>query len=194
MIKTRLDLKEYLYEDRIQLNKMRKTPRLLGDEVWVFQILLRKEEFHLNNNNKIRSLFYKIRRHSLGVKLGFTIPPNVFGPGLSIAHYGTIIVNKSSRIGKNCRIHASVNIGTSAGKSGLSLQAGDNLYVGPGAKIFGPVVLGDNVAIGANAVVNKSYEKGGVTLGGVPAKIIADRGSQELWLKDYEVELLREIK
>lgn len=40
----------------------------------------------------------------LGEKLGFSIGLNVFGPGLSIAHYGCIVVNSGARIGTNCRI------------------------------------------------------------------------------------------
>lgn len=51
-------------------------------------------------------------------------------------------------------------------------RLGDNVYIGPGAKIFGPIEIGDNVAIGANAVVNKSFPDS-VTIAGVPAKIIS---------------------
>lgn len=48
---------------------------------------------------------------------GFSIPVNSFGPGLSIAHGGTIVVNNTARIGKNCRIHEGVTIGAT-GKNG----------------------------------------------------------------------------
>jgi serine O-acetyltransferase len=190
MIINKSTLKYYLEQDRIQLNKMRKKPRMIGDEVWIFQILLRKEEYNLNCGNKFLSLFYKIRRHRLGVKLGFTIPPNVFGPGLSIAHYGTIIVNKSSKIGSNCRIHANVNIGTAAGKSGCAPIIGHNAYIGPGVKVFGSISLGDNIAIGANGVVNKSFA-GSCTIGGIPAQIISESSSKNLWLKPHEIEKLK---
>jgi serine O-acetyltransferase len=191
MINNKNDLKYYLEQDRIQLNKMRKKPRLVGDEVWRFQILLRKEEYYVNIGNKLLALYYKVRRHKLGVSLGFTIPINVFGAGLSIAHYGTIIVNKSSKVGVNCRIHACVNIGTQAGVSNKAPTVGDNSYIGPGAKLFGNIILGDNLAIGANAVVNKSFPLGEVTIGGVPAKVISNSSSKNLWLKDYEIEKLK---
>lgn len=191
MIKNKNDLSFYLNEDRVYLNKKTISPRVVGDEVWKFQILLRKEEYHTNVGNRFLALYYKVRRHKLGVLLGFSIPINVFGPGLSIAHYGTIIVNKSSRIGANCRLHASVNIGTQAGVSGSAPVVGDNAYIGPGAKLFGPIVLGDNVAIGANAVVNKSYPNGDITLGGIPAKVISESSSEDLWLKPLEIEKLR---
>lgn len=48
---------------------------------------------------------------------------------------------------------------------------GDNCYIGPGAKLFGDIRIGNNVAIGANSVVNKSFEDN-VTIAGVPAKIV----------------------
>ena len=110
-------------------------------------------------------LYFKL--HQLAVKLGFSIPINTFGPGLSIAHYGPIIVNTATRVGKNCRIHVGVNIGEVNGKAP---QIGDNVYIGPGAKLFGDIIIGDNVKIGANAVVNKSFPEGDCTLVGVPAR------------------------
>ena len=76
--------------------------------------------------------------------------------------------------GRNCRLHPSTSIGDYNGVPCL----GDNVYIGPGAKIYGPVTLGDNVAVGANAVVNKSFGSN-VTLGGVPARIIAEKGAME---------------
>ena len=193
MIKNKNDLEYYLEEDRIYSNKKRKKPRIIGDEVWKYQILLRKEEYHTNVNNKYVAFYYKVIRHKLGIKLGISIGINVFGPGLSIAHYGTLIVNGSSKIGKNCRIHAGVNIGTKAGVSKSAAIIGDNAYIGPGVKIFGPVVLGDNIAIGANAVVNKSFQEGNYTIGGVPAKIISSKSSTNLWLKIDEIVFLRNL-
>ena len=47
---------------------------------------------------------------------------------------------------------------------------GDNIYLGPGAKIFGRVVIADGCKIGANAVVNKSCEQKNSVLVGVPAQ------------------------
>lgn len=60
------------------------------------------------------------------------------------------MVNKATEIGKNCRIHVGVNIGNQNGTPVI----GDNVYIGPGVKMFGPITIGNNVTIGANAVVN----------------------------------------
>ena len=80
----------------------------------------------------------------------------MFGPGLSIAHAGTIVVNSNAKIGANCRIHVCVNIGADVTDGSKAPIIGDNCYIGPGAKLFGSIILGNNVGIGANAVVNKS--------------------------------------
>jgi serine O-acetyltransferase len=101
-------------------------------------------------------------------RLGLTIPANVFGPGLCIAHYGTITVNPGTRIGARCRLHPSTTIGRS--ETGNPM-IGDGCYIGPGARIIGGVTLGDNVTVGANAVVTSSFDDGAV-LAGVPARQI----------------------
>jgi serine O-acetyltransferase len=113
--------------------------------------------------------------------------PNTFGPGLSIAHRGNIVVNGGARIGANCRIHVGVNIGTEAGKADAAPTIGDNCYIGPGAKIFGPIMIGPNTVIGANAVVNKSYPEGNQTLGGIPAQAISNKSSKGLLIEGYRL-------
>lgn len=123
----------------------------------------------------------KLRFERYSQMLGFTIPINVFGPGLCICHVGTIIINENAKIGSNARIHAGVNIGNSSplGEGWVPdnvPQIGNNVYIGPGAKLFGRIKIGDNVAIGANAVVNKDVPDN-VTVAGVPAKIISYKPS-----------------
>ena len=100
----------------------------------------------------------------------------MFGPGLSIAHYGTIVVSTAARVGKNCRLHEGVNIGATNGSS-RAPQIGDNVFIGTGAKIIGDITIADDVAIGANAVVVKSIQEQGITVGGVPAKKISVNNS-----------------
>lgn len=143
--------------------------------IWKFQKLLRKLEYFHNCKNKGLNKFYyyylKFRFRVLSVKLGFSIPINVFGPGLSIVHYGTIIVNRNTKVGKNCRIHACTNIGASGGNLEAP-QIGDNVYIAPGAKIYGDIKIANNIAIGANSVVYKSFNKNGTMIAGNPAKEI----------------------
>lgn len=135
---------------------------------------LRKTEYI---NNCCKSFVGKIRKLMAYRKLqqierlcGYEIPLNVFGPGLSVPHFGTIVVNGSARIGANCRIHVGVNIGTAKDFGSACPKIGDNVYIGPGAKLFGDIVIADGCVIGANAVVCKSCFNFGKKLIGVPAK------------------------
>lgn len=182
MIKNRSDYKYYLAQDRLALRRNNKTffyqlkDIADPDYIWHFQKLLRKCEYYKNvKSKKILFRFYyaylKIKFKRLSLKLGFSIPENVFGPGLAIIHYGTIVVNAEAKVGANCRIQACTNIGQSGGKSGSPI-IGDNVYIGPGAKIYGKIIISNNIAIAANAAVNKSFLNENVVIGGVPAKEI----------------------
>lgn len=181
MIGSRAELRAYLEADRIALRRRRTLRELLFDDVWRFQRNLRRLEYRLNTGADPLSLTVaKLRHRRLGRLLGFSIPPNVFGPGLAIAHPGTIVVHADARVGANCRLHVGVSIGTAAGQDRAVPRIGDNCYIGPGAKLFGAIQIGSGTAIGANAVVDRSFPQGGVTIGGVPARQIGDRGSQGL--------------
>lgn len=180
MIKSFSDYQYYFERDRIARgmpdNVMR--PRFGRDVVWRWQRTLRTLEY-VHNCKKgpfwsfIRlALTIKFRMDS--VKLGFTIPINTFDEGLYIPHYGTIVVHGNARIGKNCRLMEGTNIGDSAGRTPI---IGDNCFICTGAKILGGVRIGNNVIVGANAVVIKSVDEDDVTVGGVPAKIISHKNS-----------------
>jgi serine O-acetyltransferase len=178
MINSRDDYFAYLEADRLALGVDGSWYSRLTDEIWLFQRLLRRMEYVYNcRRSRLLKVATALRFRRTGTRLGFSIPINVFGPGLAIAHRGTIVVNANARVGANCRLHVCVNIGAAAGGDGQAPRIGDNCYIGPGAKIFGPIVIGDNTAIGANAVVNKSCPAGNCTLAGVPARVISSRGS-----------------
>ena len=184
MIRSRSDMDVYREADRIALRRV-ESINLAYDEVWIFQRLLRRVEYLMNcrkGKDVIGSLlykFYSLRFHRQSVRCGFDIPPNTFGPGLSIAHRGTIVVHPDARIGSNCRIHVDVVIGTRPGPVDVVPTIGDNCYIGPGAKLFGDIVIGPNVAIGANAVVNTSFPEGYMTIAGAPARKVSDTPSTE---------------
>jgi len=192
MIKSREDYLYYLEADRKALGRKKWNWKyVLFDDVWAFERLLRKLEYYTNCKRKtmISKIIYYllvIKYHRMSVLLGFSIPINVFGPGLSIAHVGTIVVNGSARIGSNCRIHVCTSIATDAGYSGKAPKLGNNVYIGPGVKLFGDIILADDIAIGANSVVNRSFLESGITIAGIPAKKISDKGSKGLIIKGDE--------
>ena len=182
MIKTKDDLKYYLQQDKKALRIKYNRPRFLTDYIWKYEIFFRKTEYYYNNKNNIFNKFfyfyYKLRMSRTGRKNGgFVFPVNKVGPGLSIAHYGSIVVNGGAKIGKNCRIHEGVTIGATNG-SVIAATIGDNCFIGTGAKIIGEVTIGDCATIGANAVVTKSFCEPNCVLVGVPAKKIKEDDSK----------------
>jgi serine O-acetyltransferase len=186
-IESRVDYQSFRDADKASLGIEKTGFKRFHNEIYIFETRLRKLEFALNcSSNPIRILYRKILFRRISVKLGFSISPNTFGAGLSIAHRGTVVVNGGAKIGSNCRIHADVNIGTEAGKSAAAPKIGDNCYIGPGAKIFGDIVIGPNTVIGANAVVNKSFPEGNQTIAGIPARVISQKSSDGLLIKGFQ--------
>lgn len=84
------------------------------------------------------------------------------------------MINENARIGENCNIQQGVNIGQNYGNSNVP-TIGNNVYIGPGAKIFGKIYIADGCAIGANAVVNKSFKTPNVNIVGIPAREVGPR-------------------
>jgi serine O-acetyltransferase len=113
-------------------------------------------------------IYYRWKLNRLAYKTGFQIPPNVVGPGLTIWHWGTIIINERTRIGKNVVLNPLVVIGHKTPGGGCPI-IGDDCFIGCGAKIFGDIRIGNHVTIAPNAVVVKNVPDG-MTVGGIPAK------------------------
>jgi serine O-acetyltransferase len=89
---------------------------------------------------------------------GIEIPRQVqIGAGFYIGHFGGITISPEVKIGSNCNISQQVTIGISGrGEKRGVPTIGNNVYIAPGAKIFGKIEIGNNVKIGANAVIHKS--------------------------------------
>lgn len=181
MVSNKQDYKSYLEWDAksrgLKLNTISKIIfHSYFDELWRFQKLLRKYEFYRNKKkNVFIYLMYQVirfRYKKMSIKLGFSIPPNVLGPGCYLPHYGTIIINGNARIGQNCLIHSGVVIGANGGSNKAPI-IGSNVFIGPGAKIYGDITIADNVYIAANSVVNKSISEINTIYGGMPAKYIS---------------------
>lgn len=98
--------------------------------------------------------------------------------GLYIGHWGCIGVNSKSILGKNVNISQMTGISqANRGKNKGTPIIGDNVYIGPGARIIGAVHIGNNVCIGANAVVTHDVPDNAV-VAGVPAQIISMDGAE----------------
>lgn len=181
MISSKEEYYEYLRQDQLALGRQDdRAPRLFGDEIWKLERLLRRVEYDKNclkgTFGVILHKYHSYRFHRLSVKLGMTLPVNVFGPGLAIPHYGTIVVHANAKIGRNCRLQEGVTIGATGGSHEAAI-IGNNCYFGSGAKVIGAVRIADDVAVGANAVVTRDILEAGTTWAGAPARKISDKDS-----------------
>jgi serine O-acetyltransferase len=180
-IRSKADYRRFLQADLRAhgLTRSRRLDLLRRPELR-FQRLLRRVEYLENcRRGPVGRVLYLAARTWLrrqAIRLGFSIPRNVFGPGLALAHYGSVIVNGGARVGRNCRIHPGVVIGELDGRAPT---IGDDVYIGPGAKLYGGISIGDGAAVGANAVVNRDVPAG-VAVAGIPARPVSGRGSDGL--------------
>lgn len=179
MIRNKEDFKRYVAEDSkfypkrsfFNLYILQSSKALIS----LYLYFMRKIEYintckmSLGGVKKVLCVYYHYRMRRLSWKLGFQFPEGVFGEGVHIFAYGTIIVNPNARIGKNCIIYPGVTIG---GRSYDGYPTiGDNVFIGLGAKVIGKVTVGNNVIIAPNAVVTHDVPDNAI-VGGVPAKII----------------------
>lgn len=91
------------------------------------------------------------------------------GPGLNLPHPNGVVIHHEALIGRDCMLMQQVTIGQ-LGVAGAPVL-GDNVYVGCGAKILGPITIGDGARIGANAVVLHDVPAGATAVG-IPARIV----------------------
>ncbi len=125
-----------------------------------------------HSNNKLGKLLYKIIVRRLSYKYGFQIPIGTqIGSGFYIGHFGTIVINGSTKIGKNCNIAHGVTIGRSnRGKFKGSPEIGNHVWIGTGSVLVGKISIGNNVLIAPNAYVNVDVPDNSIVIGN-PAQI-----------------------
>ena len=103
-------------------------------------------------------------------------PAATIGKGLMIDHGMGVVIGETAEIGNNCTIYQGVTLGGTGkdvGKRHPTL--GNNVMVGAGAKVLGPVKIGDNTKIAAGAVVLEEIPDN-CTAVGIPAKIVKREG------------------
>lgn len=116
-------------------------------------------------------MVYFIHKHYqylTGIQLGFGAK---IGGGLNFTHFSGIVIHGDTVIGDNCTIFQGVTIGSTRGK-GMPKRIGNNVIIYAGAKIITNVTIGDNVVIGANAVVTHDIPSNAVALG-MPARVVS---------------------
>jgi serine O-acetyltransferase len=179
------DYKFLIYSDLYRITGTIKTTTLLYYILWggsfKYNFWMRTC-LYTKSTPMLKYSIYPFARFYLGrltYKLGISIPPETkIGSGFCIGYFGGIVVNGQSEIGKNCNISQGVTLGqANRGRNKGYPTLGDNIYIGPGAKIVGAVKIGNNVAIGANCVVTRNIPDNSVVIG-VPGKVISQEGSK----------------
>jgi serine O-acetyltransferase len=94
-----------------------------------------------------------------------------FGPGFVLIHGTGIVVNSAVRAGANVKLEHQVTIGAERRQSPT---LGDDVFVGAGAKVLGPVTIGTGARVGANAVVIEDVPPH-ATVVGIPARVVRRR-------------------
>jgi len=113
---------------------------------------------------------------------GIELPRSAtIGPGLYIGHFGGIIIAPGVTIGRNCNLSQHVTIGLSGqGEKAGVPTIGDNVYIAPGAQVFGKISVGNNVKIGANAVIYKDIPDNAIAVLDPGFKIVSYKGNRSL--------------
>lgn len=181
-INSKKDLQEWLTYER---NKYGKTgisavvreifPITERDILRKHQVILRKTEYFVNRNYKIIAIIYKIRLNRLQNRYALHIPLNTCGKGLKIMHLGPVLVNYRCMVGENCAFHINTAL-VAGGRTDDVPVLGNGVVMGIGSVAVGGINIADNVAVGANAVINKDIVETNIAVAGVPARKISDNG------------------
>ncbi len=146
-----------------------------------YVVLIRLSKY-FKNHPVLRYFLYcpvRLMAFLCGSKYGIDIPLSVdIGSGLRIEHFGGIFLSARTVIGKNCNILNNVTFGylPRGIHKGTPISVGNNVYIGPGAKILGKITVGNNVVIGANTVVTKNVPDN-CTVFGIPGRVVSREGS-----------------
>jgi len=115
------------------------------------------------------SLLYKILFKWIQIVAGIELPCEArIGRNFIIDHFGGIVVSGYAIFGDNCRIRNGVVVGLARRDDPCAPVIGNNVDIGTGAKVLGHIRIGDNVLIGANAVVIRDVPDNSIAVG-VPA-------------------------
>lgn len=119
------------------------------------------------------------------IRYGFQIYPQTeIGEGFYLGHWGSLVINPRTKIGKNCNIAQGVTVGQqNRGKNAGIPVIGNEVWIGANAVIVGGITIGDNVLIAPNAYVNFDVPPHSVVVGN-PAKIYSNPEATEGYINN----------
>lgn len=159
-----------------------------------WEVLFLYPSIHATNLHTIAHFFYKRELKVLARMVsqlarfftGIEIHPGAkIGKGLFIDHGMGVVIGETAEVGDNVTIYHGATLGgTGKDKGKRHPTIGNNVIIGAGAKLLGPLYVGDNVKVGANAVVLKDIPANSTAVG-IPAKIITRTLAPIINIKDY---------
>lgn len=127
-------------------------------------------------------LISQIARFFTGIEIH---PGATIGKGLCIDHGMGVVIGETAEIGDDVLIYHGVTLGgTGKDKGKRHPTIGNGVVIGAGAKVLGPIKVGDNAKIGANAVVVKDVPEGATAVG-IPAKNIIRTSATIIEISDF---------
>lgn len=171
----------------IQKDFYRESGKMLSTpEIWAkcinpnlhFVYLLRKCQQY--RKKSIFGAFWRLVLRQHQIKYGFQIYPETqIGEGFYLGHWGTLVINPKTKIGRNCNIAQGVTIAqANRGKLQGVPEIGDEVWIGPNAVIVGKIKIGNNVLIAPNAYVNFDVPENSVVIGN-PGQISTNEKATE---------------
>jgi len=121
-------------------------------------------------------LFSQIGRLLTGIEIH---PGAKIGRGLFIDHGSAIVIGETAELGKNCILFHNITLGGTGKHFGKRHPTiGNNVLIGTGATLLGPIMVGDNVKIGAESVIIMHNIPSDCTVVGAPGKIVKLKGQK----------------
>jgi len=147
--------------------------------------------FSIAKFDLIARMISQLSRFLTGIEIH---PKAKIGKNLFIDHGMGVVIGETSEIGNNVTIYHMVTLGGISPSVDSKDQRNikrhptlmDNVVVGSGAQILGPVIVGKNAKIGANAVVTKDVHENSVMVG-IPAKNVGESSSDDETFKPYGI-------
>lgn len=149
-------------------------------ELFSYMKNLRYLEYYMNKPvhypwDKLLQGWHWLRHRRNCKRMDIFMAPNTFGPGCHLQHRGFRHITSTTKIGANCEILPMVLLGKKKPDiDHAEIAIGDNCYIAVGVTIIGPVNIGNNVTIGAGAVVTNDIPDNCV-VAGIPAKVVKNK-------------------
>jgi serine O-acetyltransferase len=176
--------KDFYRESGKWLSTFKIWAKCINPNLHFIYILRKNQQF---GKVPVAGFFWRLALRHFQIKYGFQIYPETqIGEGFYLGHWGSLVINPKTIIGKNCNIAQGVTIGQqNRGKNEGSPEIGNEVWIGPNAVIVGNIKIGNNVLIAPNSYVNFDIPSDSVVTGN-PAKVYPNENATEGYI-NYKI-------